>query len=69
METPRDKTVNELLEERRKELSRLIAGALRHLGVDEHDFSVRRRRKVDVFDPEEAIFLIKADTVPALFPQ
>lgn len=69
METPRDRTVNEMLEERRKELLRLMAGALRHLGVDKHDLSVVRRRGVDVFDPDEAIFLVKADTEPVLSPE
>ena len=69
METPRDPTVNEMLEERRKELVRLMAGALRHLGVEKHDISVVRRRGIDVFDPEEAVFLVKADTEPILSPE
>lgn len=63
-----DRTVNEIIEERRKELSRLLAGALRHLGVDQYDVSVQRRRKIDVFDPDEAVFLVKADTDPMLSP-
>ncbi len=61
-----DRTVNEMLEERRKEIERLIAGALRFLGVNSHDISVTRRRNVDVFDPETAVFLVKADTEPLL---
>jgi len=69
MRTPPDKTVNEMLEERRKELIRLMAGALRHLGVDEHDISVNKRRGVDVFDPDTAVFLVKADTTPVLSPE
>ena len=64
-----DRTVNEMLEERRKELHRLMAGALRHLGVDSHDLSIVRRRKTDVFDPDTPIFLIKADTEPILKPE
>ena len=66
MYSPNDKTVNEMLEERRKELVRLMAGALRHLGVNSHDLSVVKRRKIDVFDPDTPVFLIKADTEPVL---
>lgn len=69
MRTPPVKTVNEMLEERRKELIRLMAGALRHLGVDMHDISVNKRRGVDVFDPDTAVFLVKADTTPVLSPE
>ena len=69
MQTPPDRTVNEMLEERRKELIRLMAGALRHLGVDNHDISVSKRRGVDVFDPDTAVFLVKADTDPVLSPE
>ena len=69
LRSPSDKTVNEMLEERRKELIRLMAGALRHIGVDSHDLSVVKRRKIDVFDPDTAVFLIKADTEPALEPE
>ena len=57
-----------MLEERKKELTRLLAGALRHLGVESYDLSVVKRRKVDIFDPETAVFLVKADTEPALNP-
>ena len=69
MSFPPDGSVNIRIEERRKELKRLMAGALRHLGVDRHDLSVMRRRKVDVFDPDEAVFLVKADTEPVLSPE
>jgi hypothetical protein len=69
MSFPPDRSVNDMIEEHRKELERLMAGALRHLGVDRHDLSVMRRSKVDVFDPEEAIFLVKADTEPMLSPE
>ena len=61
-----DRTVNEMLEEHRKEIERLMMGGLRHLGVESYDVSVLRRRGVDVFDPDTAVFIIKADTVPAL---
>ena len=63
---PKDKTVNEMVEERRKELRRLLAGALHHLAVEKADIDVIKRRKVDVFDPDAAIFLAKADVEPAL---
>ena len=63
---PKDKTVNEMVEERRKELRRLLAGALHHLAVEKADVDVIRRRKVDLFDPDEAIFIAKADVEPAL---
>jgi hypothetical protein len=69
MSFPPNRSVNDMIEEHRKELERLMAGALRHLGVDRHDLSVMRRSKVDVFDPEEAIFLVKADTEPMLSPE
>jgi len=67
--SPKDQTVNKMLEERRKELERLIAGALRHLGVDSYDMSVVKRRKINVFDPGTPVFLIKADTDPILRPE
>ena len=57
-----------MLEEKRKELTRLLAGALRHLGVESYDLSVVKRRKIDIFDPETAVFFIKADTEPVLKP-
>jgi len=63
---PKNKTVNEMVEERMKELRRLLAGALHHLAVEKADVDVIRRRKVDVFDPDEAIFIAKADVEPAL---
>ena len=66
MSTPLDKTVNEMLEEHRKEIERLMMGGLRHLGVESFDISVLKRKGVDIFDPDIAIFIIKADTVPSL---
>lgn len=66
MHSSSDRTVNEMLEERRKELTRLMAGALRHIGVESHDLSIVKRRTNDVFDPDTAVFLIKADTEPVL---
>ena len=62
----KEKTVNEMVDERRKELRRLLAGALHHLVVEKADFDVIRRRKVDVFDPDAAIFIAKADVEPSL---
>ncbi len=63
---PEDKTVNEMVEERRTKLKRLIAGALHHLAVNRYDIDVIKRRKVDVFDPDVAIFIAKADVEPSL---
>ena len=63
---PKDKTVDEMVEESRKELRRLLAGALHHLVVEKADIDVIRRRKVDVFDPNAAIFIAKADVEPSL---
>lgn len=63
---PEDKTVNEMVEERRTQLKRLLAGALHHLAVERYDIDVIKRRKVDIFDPEEAIFIAKADVEPSL---
>ena len=61
-----DKTVKEMLEGRKKELTRLLTGALHHLAVLRYDVDVLKRRKVDLFDPEEAIFIAKADVEPDL---
>jgi hypothetical protein len=66
---PKDKTVKEMVEERRMELRRLLAGALHHLVVEKADIDVIRRRKVDVFDPDVAIFIAKADVEPPLSPE
>ena len=63
---PEDKTVNEMVEERRTKLKRLLAGALHHLAVNRYDVDVIKRRKVDIFDPEAAIFIAKADVEPSL---
>ncbi len=51
------------IEERRRELHRLMEGALLHVGVREYDVGVTKRRGVDVYDPEEALFVVKADTL------
>ncbi len=66
---PRDRTVNEMVEERRLELRRLLAGALHHLVAERAEIDVVRRRKVDIFDPEAAIFIVRADVEPALSPE
>ena len=50
------------IEERRRELHRLMEGALLHVGVREYDVGVTKRRGVDVYDPDEALFIVKADT-------
>ena len=63
---PKDRTVNEMVEERRLELQRLLAGALHHLVAERAEIDVIRRRKVDIFDPDEAIFIAKADVEPVL---
>ena len=63
---PKDKSLKEMVEERRTQLKRLLAGALHHLVVDRYDVDVIKRRKVDIFDPDEAIFIAKADVEPSL---
>lgn len=63
---PKDKTVKEMVEERRMELRRLLAGALHHLVVEKAEIDVIKRRKVDIFDPDVAIFIVRADVEPAL---
>ncbi len=63
---PDDKTLKEMVEERRTQLKRLLAGALHHLAVNRYDVDVIKRRKVDIFDPDEAVFIAKADVEPSL---
>jgi hypothetical protein len=63
---PKDKPLKEMVEERRTQLKRLLAGALHHLAVNRYDVDVIKRRKVDIFDPDEAIFIAKADVEPSL---
>ena len=63
---PEDKTIKEMVEERRTKLKRLLAGALHHLAVNRYDVDVIKRKKVDIFDPDEAIFIAKADVEPSL---
>lgn len=55
-------SVASFIEERRRELHRLMEGALLHVGVREYDVGVTKRKGVDVYDPEEALFIVKADT-------
>ncbi len=55
-------SVASFIEERRRELHRLMEGALLYVGVREYDVGVTRRKGVDVYDPEEALFVVKADT-------
>lgn len=54
-------SVNSFIEKRRKEIHRLMEGALVHLGVDKFDVSVLRRKGIDIFDPSNALFTVKAD--------
>ena len=63
---PENKTLNEMVEERRIQLRKLLAGALHHLAVERYDVDVIKRRKVDIFDPDEAVFIAKADVEPSL---
>ena len=56
-------SVASFIEDRRRELHRLMEGALLHVGVREYDVGVTKRRGVDVYDPEEALFVVKADTL------
>lgn len=55
-------SVTSFIEERRRELHRLMEGALLYVGVREYDVGVTKRKGVDVYDPEEALFVVKADT-------
>jgi len=66
---PKDKSVKEMVEERRMELRRLLAGALHHLVVEKAEIDVIKRRKVEMFDPDAAIFIARADVEPALSPE
>jgi len=61
-------SVNSLIENQRKEIGRLMEGALVHLNRYSFDVSVLRRR-VDVFDPETPLFAVKADSEPPLRPE
>ncbi len=54
-------SVASFIEERRRELHRLMEGALLHVGVREYDVGVTKRKGVDVYDPDEALFLVNAD--------
>ena len=63
---PEDKTIQEMVEERRTQITRLLKGALHHIAVIRYDVDVLKRRKVDIFDPEEAVFIAKADVEPSL---
>ena len=56
-------SVASFIEERRRELHRLMEGALLHVGVREYDVGVTKRRGVDVYDPDKALFVVKADTL------
>jgi hypothetical protein len=55
-------SVASFIEERRRELHRLMEGALLYVGVREYDLGVTKRKGVDIYDPEKALFVVKADT-------
>lgn len=59
---PQRDSVGSLLEERRREVYRLVEGALLHLGVRDYTVSVTRRRGVDVHSITEPLFAVKAET-------
>jgi hypothetical protein len=55
-------SVKSLVEENRNQLKRLMDGALVHLGYYAFDVSVIKRKGVDLFDPDTALYTVKADT-------
>ena len=57
---PRDESVNAFIEERRREVHRLVEGALLHLGIREYRVSVTRRRRVNPYSLGTPIFAVKA---------
>ncbi|MCW4050073.1 MAG: hypothetical protein NWE89_10105 [Candidatus Bathyarchaeota archaeon] len=54
-------TVNAFIEERRREILRLMEGAMIHLHVDKYDVSVLKRKGIDIYDSDRALFAVKAD--------
>ena len=54
-------SVSSFIEERRRELHRLMEWALLHVGVREYDVGVTKGKRVDVYDPEKVLFVVKAD--------
>jgi hypothetical protein len=59
-------TVKVLIEENREKVKQLMEGALVHLGYYDYDVTVNQRRGADIFDPDEPLFTIKADTISPL---
>jgi len=59
-------SVKSLVEENRNQLKRLMDGALVHLGYYDFDVSVIKRKGVDLFDPDTALYTVKADTNESL---
>jgi hypothetical protein len=53
--------VNAFIEERRREVHRLLEGALLHLGIREYSVSVTRRRHVNPYSLGTLIFAVKAE--------
>ena len=56
-------SVASFIEDKRKELHRLMEGSLLYVGVREYNVGVTKRRGVDAYDPEKALFVVKADTI------
>ena len=55
-------TVKILIEESRKKVKNLMEGALVHLGYYDYEVTVNQRKGVNIFDSNEPLFTIKADT-------
>ena len=55
------KPVSAFIEERRREIHRLVEGALLHLGIREYSVSVTRRRRVSLHSMGTPIFAVKAE--------
>ncbi|MBD3205953.1 hypothetical protein GF319_06375 [Candidatus Bathyarchaeota archaeon] len=55
-------SIKSLVEENRIHIKRLMDGALIHLGYYDFDISVTKRKGVDIFDPNTALYALKADT-------
>jgi hypothetical protein len=55
-------SIASFIEDKRKELHRLMEGALLYVVVREYDVGVTRRSGVNAYDPEKALFVVKADT-------
>jgi hypothetical protein len=63
---PKSDTVRSYVEDHRREVHRLVEGALLHLGLRDYSVSVTRRRGVDVYSPVEPLFAVKAEVARPL---